>query len=439
MQKANATTPSPTSSAKSPSPSSPRRAAWHCLQRWSEGKAFAETLIEQETRGFSSSDRAMVQAIVLSTLRNLRWLKHLRRCLRSSSLEEKAEWLVLSGLCQLFLLHHAEHAAVCETVNAAPGRLKGLVNGMLRQAIRRKSEFLAEKETLPPGVRYSTPDWLVKRWEREWGREEVLQLLEWNTQAPPVYARINPLRPPQKTEGCPLPDLPGWFRLTSGLPLEDLREGRVYVADPSTRHCIRLLAPRPGERILDACAAPGGKSAAILGETMGQVHLLATDAVEHRLRPLRENLERAGGSDVQVHLHDWTHPCPEAWVEAFDAVLLDVPCSNSGVLQRRVDARWRLTGKEMERLSTLQSRILAQAAQAVRPGGRLVYSTCSIDRQEDQAVVEAFLEQHREFSLEEDYLALPHREHADGAYAALLLRKKADASKKSSHSSPSCV
>ncbi len=434
MSKASATAHLP-----SPSSSSPRRAAWRCLRRWSEGKAFAETLIEQETRGFSPSDRAMVQAIVLGTLRNLRWLKHLRRCLRSASLEEKAEWLVLSGLCQLFLLHHAEHAAVCETVNVAPRHLKGLVNGMLRQAIRRKSEFLAEKETLPPGVRYSTPDWLVERWEREWGREEVLQLLEWNTQAPPVYARINPLHPPQKTACCPLPELPGWFRLTSGLPLEDLREGRVYVADPSTRHCIRLLAPHPGERILDACAAPGGKSAAILGETMGEVHLLATDAEEHRLQPLRENLERTGGSDVQVLRHDWTQPCPEAWVEAFDAVLLDVPCSNSGVLQRRVDVRWRLNEKELDRLAALQSRILVQAARAVRPGGRLVYSTCSIDRQEDQTVVEAFLEQHGEFSLAEDYLALPHREQADGAYAALLLRKKADASKKSSHSSPSCV
>lgn len=439
MQKANATKSSPSSPSHSPSSSSPRRAAWRCLLRWAEGKTFAETLIEQETRGFASSDRAMVQAIVLGTLRNLRWLKHLRRCLRSASLEEKAEWLVLSGLCQLFLLHHAEHAAVCETVNAAPRHLKGLVNGMLRQAIRRKSEFLAEKEKLPPGVRYSTPDWLVERWEREWGRVEVLQLLEWNTQAPLVYARINPLHPPQKTEWYPLPELPGWFRLTSGLPLEDLREGSVYVADPSTRHCIRLLAPHPGERILDACAAPGGKSAAILGETMGEVHLLATDAEEHRLQPLRENLERAGGSDVQVLRYDWTQPCPEEWTEAFDAVLLDVPCSNSGVLQRRVDARWRLTEKEMDRLAALQGRILAQASQAVRPGGRLVYSTCSIDRQEDQAVVEAFLEQHGEFSLAEDYLALPHREQADGAYAALLLRKKADASKKSSHSSPSCV
>ena len=109
-------------------------------------------------------------------------------------------------------------------------------------------------------------------------------------------------------------------------------------------------------------------------------------------------------------------------MESFDAVLLDVPCSNSGVLQRRVDARWRLSEDEIARLSVLQLQILEQACLAVRPGGRLVYSTCSIDREEDRAVVDAFLQKHKEFTLAQDYLALPHREQADGAYAALLLR-----------------
>ena len=135
-----------------------------------------------------------------------------------------------------------------------------------------------------------------------------------------------------------------------------------------------------------------------------------------------ENLQRAGGENVSVELHDWTQPCPEKWQGAFDAVLLDVPCSNSGVLQRRVDARWRLQEKEIARLAGLQALILEQAAVAVRPGGRLVYSTCSIDNQEDREVVDAFLAEHPEFSLVADYLALPHKEQADGAYAALLQR-----------------
>lgn len=404
---------------------SPRLSAQRCLLRWDKGGVFAETLIAREAEGMMASDRAFLQALVLGTLRNLRWLRHLCKKLRSASLEVQGEWLVLAGLCELFVLEHVEYAVVSETVALAPSRLRGVVNAMLRSALRRKEELLGERKMLSLGMRYSTPDWLVKRWIREFGKEETARILEWNIQPPPVYARLNPLRPMEKPlpESEPLLDVPGWVRLQTGVPLQALQAGQVYVADPSTRHSVRLLAPQPGERILDACAAPGGKSAAIIAATMGQVHLLATDAEQHRLCALQDNLQRIGGTDVSVALHDWTRPCPREWQGGFDAVLLDVPCSNSGVLQRRVDARWRLQEKEIERLAGLQMLILEQASAAVRPGGRLVYSTCSIDRQEDRDVVDSFLAAHPQFSFVEDYLALPHREKADGAYAALLRKE----------------
>ena len=401
----------------------PRRLAWQCLQRWGQGGVFAETLIERECGALTPRNRALVQASVLGTLRNLRWLEHLCAKLRRGKLEDSARWLVLLGLCQLFVLHKPDHAAVGETVSLAPSRLRGLINGILRNAVRRREEFMEELPGLSPGVRYSTPDWIVKRWLAEFGEEETLQLLAWNVQVPPVYARINPLNPPQPGENWqPLEHAAGWYRLPAGLPLDELRAGRIYVADPSTRYSVELLAPQPGERVLDACAAPGGKSVAMLGATGGRIDLLATDAEPHRLPQLRDNLLRTGATSIAVQQHDWAKPCPAEWKGAFDAVLLDVPCSNSGVLQRRVDARWRLQPSELERLSELQLRILTCAAVAVRPGGRLVYSTCSIDRAEDRAVVDAFLATHPEFRLQKDYLALPHRELADGAYAALLYR-----------------
>ncbi|MBR5522000.1 MAG: methyltransferase domain-containing protein [Akkermansia sp.] len=405
-------------------PLSPRAAALRCLMRWDKGGIFAETLIARESVGMSSADRALLQSIVLGVLRNLRWLCHIRKQLRSAQLEDKGHWLVIIGLCELLVLNHAEYAVVSENVSLAPSRLRGVVNAMLRNALRRREEILGERKMLSLGMRYSTPDWLVKRWIRDFGKEDTAALLAWNVQPPPVYARLNPLRPMDSplADAEPLADLPGWYRLRAGVPLAALKAGQVYVADPSTRHCVRLLAPQPGERVLDACAAPGGKSAAIIAATMGQVHLCATDAEQHRLPSLLENLQRAGGENVSVELHDWTQPCPEKWQGAFDAVLLDVPCSNSGVLQRRVDARWRLQEKEIARLAGLQALILEQAAVAVRPGGRLVYSTCSIDNQEDREVVDAFLAEHPEFSLVADYLALPHKEQADGAYAALLQR-----------------
>lgn len=403
-----------------------RYLAWKCLLRWSQGGIFAETLIARAAaeHKLAHADRSLLQAIVYDTLRHMSWLDHIRKTLRPGKLEEKMRWLVLMGLCQLFVLRQAEHAAVGETVRLAPQRVRGVVNGMLRNAARRKAEFDAEHETLPLAVRFSTPSWLVKRWLREFGEADTRAMLEWNSLTPPVYARLNPLNPPAEIPECwePLPALPLWYRLHGPLPLEALRAGQLYVTDPSTRYCVKLLAPQPGERVLDACAAPGGKSAAMLAATGGDLHLLATDVEEFRLAPLRENLLRAGGRDVQVAQHDWTQPCPAEWGGAFDAVLLDVPCSNSGVLQRRVDARWRLSAGEITRLASLQLQILEQACAAVRPGGRLVYSTCSIDREEDRAVVDAFLSTHKDFTFVEEYLALPHREQADGAYAALLCR-----------------
>ena len=318
-----------------------RHLAWKCLLRWSQGGIFAETLVARAAaeHKLSPADRSLLQAIVYDTLRHLSWLDHIRQTLRPGKLEEKMRWLVLVGLCQLFILRQAEHAAVSETVRLAPQRVRGVVNGMLRNAVRRMQEFTAGRVKLPLAVRYSTPSWLVKRWLREFGETETCAMLEWNTQTPPVYARVNPVNPPTSIPETweSLPNLPGWYKLHGSLPLDALRAGQVYVTDPSTRYCVQLLAPQPGERVLDACAAPGGKSAAMLAATGGNLDLLATDVESFRLKPLRENLLRAGGKQVQVALHDWTRPCPAEWLGAFDAVLLDVPCSNSGVLQRRVD------------------------------------------------------------------------------------------------------
>lgn len=404
-----------------------RRLAWKALLRWNKGGIFAETLVARAAaeHQLAAADRALLQALVYDTLRHLSWLDHLRKTLRPAPLEEEARVLVHLGLCQLFVLQQAEHAAVSETVKLAPPRFRGVVNGMLRNAARRKEEILAERDTLPPAIRFSTPNWLVKRWMQQFGEEDTLAMLAWNTQTPPLYARLNPLHPlervPETWEA--LDEAPLWYRVHGALPTAALQAGQVYIADPSTRHSVRLLAPKAGERILDACAAPGGKSAAILAAAGGQVSLLATDAEAHRLPLLEENLRRAGGQDVRVAQHDWSTPCPDAWRGAFDAVLLDVPCSNSGVLQRRVDARWRLQEAEIARLAVLQAQILEQGAAAVKSGGRLVYSTCSIDREEDRELVKTFLSTHPEFKLVEDILVLPHRAEADGAYAALLCRR----------------
>lgn len=403
----------------------PRALAWQCLCRWESGGAFAETLIQKAGRSLSAPDRALLQAIVLGSLRNLRRLEHMLHTLRGGRpLQAEARWLLISGLCQLFILGMPDYAVVNELVNLAPRHLRPLVNGVLRQALRRTAQWEAELPTLPPAVRFSMPDWIADRWLARWGETEGTALLAGMCQPAPVCVRLNSLRPLPgiPPEWQPVPGAEGWYCVgEGGLPLAELKAGRVYAADPSTRYSAELLAPRPGERILDTCAAPGGKSAGILSATHGECRLLATDAEAHRLPQLRENLMRTGAPHAEVAQHDWTRPCPPQWKAAFDAVLVDAPCSNSGVFRRRVDARWRLTPAELGQLADTQFGILQNALHAVRPGGRLVYSTCSIEQEENEAVVHRLLEQHPGCRLERDFLALPHQVQADGAYAALII------------------
>lgn len=404
-----------------------RRVAVNAFLRWEKGNAFAETLVAAMARDarLSAADRALAQAIVYGILRNRTWLEHMLHTLRPAPLDRDLRAMALAGLCQMFILRQADYAAVSETVALAPARTRGVVNGILRQAARQREHFLEERPSLPPAVRYSTPAWLAARWEGLFGAENARALMAWNAKTPAVHARENTLRPlGHLPDGLvPLPELPGWYRVDGSLPLDDVRAGRLYLADPSTRYGIELLAPQPGERILDACAAPGGKAAAIVSATRGNAHLTATDLHEHRLPALRENLECMGAMNVDIAAHDWAQPCPDPWKGAFDAVLLDAPCSNTGVIQRRVDVRWRLTPEEISRLAALQAQLLAQTSQAVRPGGRLVYSTCSIDDEENRNVVTAFLAAHPDWKLERDLTSLPHRVHGDGAYAALLYRE----------------
>ncbi len=403
---------------------SSRQVALTCLCRWHEGRGFAETLVDRECEraGLSTEDRHLTQALVFGVLRHRSRLDHFIDTLRQGKLDKKARLILQLGLCQLFILQLAGHAAVFETVNLAPAKLRGLVNAILRSAQRREKELL--DANLPLHLQYSTPKWLVERWIEQFGPEQTTELLRWNNTTPHLYVRANPLRPLNALPDglSPLDRAPGWYRIDGPLPLPEIKAGSLYVADPSTRYAIQLLNPAPGEHILDACAAPGGKSAAIMAATMGQANLTATDLHDYRLPALEENLAACGVSGIRTAQMDWTHPCPAEWQAHFDAVLLDVPCSNTGVIQRRVDVRWRLSAEEITRLTELQKTILTQAAQSVKPGGRLVYSTCSIDTQEDGLLVRQFIADHPEWTLKEEKLILPQAEKSDGAYAALLIR-----------------
>ncbi len=392
-----------------------RRAAVSALRAWAKGHVYADSLIERhaERNHLSSQDRALFKTILNGVLRNRSLLDHWIGQFRKGKIDAETRDVLRVGFFQLLILRIPDHAAIYETVECARKPVQGLINAVLRKAAHFRARMLRELPDIELAIQYSHPHWLWKRWKKLYGVENTVALMDWNNQPAETFYRPNLLNPPP--EGAEEP--------------ENVRDamatGHYYITDPSTSHAPELLAPKPGELVLDACAAPGGKAIHLAGLMKNEGRLVCMDSNEKRLPRLNENLERCGVTIAEVAQHDWTAPAPAELHDSFDAVLLDVPCSNTGVLRRRVDARWRLQKIDIANLVEIQNAILREAALCVKPGGRLVYSTCSIDPEENIDLVSSFVEKNPEFTLGESQQILPFKDQTDGAFAALLHRSPA--------------
>jgi 16S rRNA (cytosine967-C5)-methyltransferase len=323
------------------------------------------------------------------------------------------------------------HHAVEMARKILPARMRGFVNAVLRHLPEKLVELQAA--AVDPvdklALANSHPAWLVRRWMGEFGPESTEALLKWDQQVPPVCLR---LEAGVEAPPCLKPtQWPGYFSYEGGgwYAVENLLNARkAYAQDPATRLCVELLDPRPTESVLDLCAAPGGKARHILPRMAGQGTLACVDLPGVRSERLRENLAgEHGGLRVEVVESD-VFELNEDLFKArnlpalYNAVLLDAPCSNTGVLRRRPDARWRLSEGDIEKAAALQTKLLEKAAMFVAPGGRLVYSTCSIEAAENADVVAAFLAAHPEFKAGASKLAFPWADGHDGAGAFVLLK-----------------
>jgi 16S rRNA (cytosine967-C5)-methyltransferase len=454
----------------------PREIAVRVLQQRRAGGRFVEDLLETALQDaqLSPANRGLCQEIVYGIVRwqaTLDWL--IAR--KTSGREQKPalQNLLRLGLYQIFRLDRIpDHAAVNETVELAKqngfGAQAGFINAVLRGCLREADairKLLDELKTTQPALGWSHPEWLVARWQKRWGAERTAQLLEWNNLPPKTFARVNTLKfrrgefhEPQAAGGgasvpasrlvssfAPPKDagdlLARWraenveydfvrrdwleenlvFELKSHPPLASLasfRDGWFYIQDPGTLLAVCKLEPQPGETILDFCAAPGGKTTFIAQLMSNQGRIVAQDVSEERLKWIQENCARLGVTCVETILPSAFSLQPSA----FDRVLVDAPCSNTGVMRRRVDLRWRIQLEEIERLRTTQLDLLEQAATRVKPGGVLVYSTCSLEPEENQEVVKQFLAGHSGFKLESERELLPFVDNVDGAYVAQLKR-----------------
>ncbi len=280
-------------------------------------------------------------------------------------------------------------------------------------------------------TRSSHPQFLIDRWTQNFGAENTAVLCDWNNRPAPIYGRINRLKISSEdflsahrdAERLSHPE--NFVRLTS-IPGDALAAGECYIQDPSTAAACLLLDPRPGERVLDACAAPGGKTAYLAELMQNQGTLMACDRDEGRIRTLQDNLERLGVGMARFAQHDWSsgQPLPDAAaMSPFDRILVDAPCSNTGVMRRRVDLRWRLVAKDFSRMREEQLRILRTTIPLLGTGGALVYSTCSIEPEENEEVVKAITQEFPFLKLAGQMSLLPFRDKFDGAYAAKLIRE----------------
>ena len=451
--------------AKGTSSANPRQAACETLLRIKKEGGFADRLIDIELSSglLSGPDRGLYAELVFGVLRRQGTLDHiLQQLLEKPMIELDPLALVILriGLYQLTCLDRIpESAAVNESVNLAklitPGT-SGLINAVLRNYLRRRDTItfpdISSNPAAAIAARHSQPEWLAEQWIGQCGVAEAELVAEASSQQPPLTLRVNTLRSSrdqllqefeaQGIEAAPCRFSPDGIvmagrHIISTLPGFDA--GLFAVQDEASQLASRLLGVKPGERVWDSCCAPGGKTCHLAQLMDDQGELIATDISRSKLTLVQDSLRRLGITSVSTAVADLHQP--ETFPAGdFDRILLDAPCSGLGVIRRNPEAKWRLFSGDITRLAAVQKTLLKNAAVKLKPGGTLLYSTCSTSEAENELVVEDFLLHNPGFVLENlndlfpawgDLIAFygmfrawPHRHNMDGFFAARIRRVK---------------
>ena len=301
----------------------------------------------------------------------------------------------------------------------------GFINALLRAVFQNDMEPVKAK--LSPAERLNLPSVIYSRWSSRWSESEIAEIASQMRSQPLISFRTRGVFSPEELESVSavpvegLPWLERWHFYESAntgalFRTDWLEKGRIYIQDPATAFAPSLPEINGGERIVDLCAAPGGKSLMLAERLGGRGELIAADKSERRKRLTADNFKRHG-LDCKIVTASAAEPPFDK--HSFDIVLIDVPCSNTGVFRRRPDALWRFSGQSLADVVKIQKAIFDAAATLVKPGGQLVYSTCSLEREEDESQVDSFISTHQDFKLKTRQLIMPSAKN-DGGFAALL-------------------
>jgi len=403
-----------------------QKLAINLLARYIRAPAKAEIIRESVDKNAHSPDEERrAHRLYTACLRNLILYRFTLSDFVAKKPSPEIEAVLLLALCEIDLQKNGAAPPIIDSWVGLSQKIggkksSGFANAVLRKASLKLSEIRAEPSSIPIWILTSHPEWMVKRWIQKWGHLEAERIVRWNQETPAIYASGISNNPEE--EGLATSRWPDFYYLKRGFTAsihEGLATGRLTIRDPATRIAVQMLESGKPDRVLDLCASPGGKSRALLSGKNSPTTLVAADLPD-RIQLLQENLApwEACATVVEIDLnHESSFPAE--WATGFDGVLLDSPCSNTGVLRRKPDTKYRLRPEDLEQLPILQLKYLKIASRFTKPGGVLVYSTCSLEPEENRGVARAFLESPEglAFEMTGAISALPSRSAHDGAAA----------------------
>ena len=385
------------------------------LYRVFKDNAYASILlrkIDDESIGFISE-------VVYGTLRNYSLLEYQWKDLAKKT-DLRTSLILDMSVYQLFLMDNVpEYAVINEAVELANKHQKGFVNAILHKVIERG--FIHSDDL---SVEMSHPEWLIKLWIAHYGEDIIKQILEKDNDRATVYARINILKITkeelEKNSDITFIDDTCFISKTPIASMKEFKEGKVIIQDINSQKVVKFLPLKEGDRVLDLCSAPGTKSEQIAEVLKDNGEIIACDLYEHRCKLIDQLMDKCGVTSVKSMVNDATIANFEE--ESFDCILMDVPCSGLGDLAHKPEIKWHTTSNDLDEIVNIQASILENNWKAVKKEGYIVYSTCTLNKKENDKQISSFLSKHEEMKLIKEETIFPFMNNGDGFYVALMQR-----------------
>ncbi len=412
--------------------SNAREAALKILHKMQGGAYINAAVKEGLPHTMKSEDKSLATQLVYGVTANRTRLDYYTSTFSKIPLKKISPWIMdilRMGFYQLYFLDKIPaSAAVNESVKLARryghSASAGFVNGVLRKAA---------KDGAPPlpddlSVVYSHPKWLVDMWLNDYGKEITEKMLEANNQPPEAFVRINTLKTTtaeiaKRLNGKVADDLFVKVKSLAGIEhTAEYKQGLITMQGRASAEAVRALNPQKGHLVLDLCAAPGGKSTLIAQLMENEGEIIACDIYEHKLDLINKNAERLGIDIIKTRLQD-AQQVMEEHIGKADCVIADVPCSGLGIIRKKPDIRWDKEIEDIASLCTVQKEILKTAARYVKKGGRLVYSTCTVSKKENQDMLKTFFEENSNFEVIDEKQFFPFDDGLDGFYIGVFVCK----------------